>query len=227
MWQLTYLDKVPKQENAFAAYGTLLHSILERYAKGELPLSALPAVYEWEWPSALSGIEWPPNKYVNLEQRYKEQGLSFLNSFPGFPKDLEVLGVEQHFKFPLEDFKLQGFVDLAYRHGDTLTILDWKTAKAYTKAELLHKQRQPYLYSEWVKQEFGRYPDTLCFWHIRDNKPVTIPFRQEEFNEARQWAVDRVHTIRNTWYFPPQPSDFFCKYICSVRGRCEHGNQNY
>lgn len=227
MWELTYIDHAPKLENTFAAYGTLTHRVLERYAKGELPLDSLPGVFEWEWDAAFGDLQWPPNKYVDLEHSYKNQGIDFLRNFPGFSNDVEVLGVEQHFEFPISDFILQGFIDLAYRQKNKLAILDWKTAKAYSKTDLVSKERQPYLYSMWCKNEFGRFPDEIVFWHTRDNKRVVLPFKEEIYNAAIHWATTQVNTIRNAWYFPPNPNEFFCRYICSVRGSCECGTGDW
>ena len=225
MWQLTYLDKAPRKENAFSAFGTLVHSILERYAKHDLPLCALADIYEWEWPLAFSGVAWPPNKYVSLEERYKEQGLTFFKEFRGLPGSAEILGVEKHFEKHFGDFLFQGIADLVYRDAGKLKILDWKTAKPYTKSDQAQKRRQLYLYASWMKDEFGSFPDELIFYHIRDQRKVTTKFQEKDLSEAILWATKKVHELRTAWYFPPTPSDFFCKYICSVRGECEHGGK--
>jgi len=226
MWELTYREKAPKLKGAFSEYGTLLHSILERYERGELPLSALADTLEWEWDQVFASVEFPPNKYVDLAQSYKEQAMAFLQRFKGLPADVHVLGVEQHFEIPISDFVLQGFIDLAYQRKEKLAILDWKTAKAYSKSDLLHKQRQPYLYSLWVKDQYGSWPDELHFHHIRDNKRVVIPFSEDDQKESVEWATKQVETLRKTWVFPEKPSEFFCRYICSVRGSCKYGRSN-
>lgn len=227
MYDYTYIHRKPKLKGVFSEYGTLTHSVLERYEKGELDLAVLPDVFEWEWDSTFEGLKWPPNKYVDLEESYKKQGLAFFRGFQGLPEDAEILGVEQHFEFPIGDFNLQGYIDLAYRRNEKLVILDWKTAKAYGKNEITYKQRQPYLYSMWVKSEFGSFPDEIRFYHTRDNKNVRIPFKEDVYEEAIRWAVNQVNTIRQTWDFPPNPSEFFCMNICSVRGSCECGCSSY
>lgn len=227
MWQLTYLEKTPKLENVFSTYGTLTHEILERYEKGEIDLASLPAVFEWEWDAAFAELEWPPNKFVDLEENYKKQGIAFFENFPGFGDEVKILGVEQHFMFPIDDFYLQGFIDLAYQKDDQLVILDWKTAKTYTKKDLVHKQRQPYLYATWVKDQFGRFPDEIRFYHTRENKITVIPFDENDYREAVDWAKRQVKELRSAWTFEPTPSEFFCRYICSVRGSCECGSGSY
>ena len=224
MWELTYITKAPQVKGAFSEFGTLMHSVLERYERGELPLSALADTFDWEWDETFSDIVWPPNKYVDLGESYYRQGKSFLEEFKGIPDGMKILGVEQHFKIPVADFALQGFIDLVYEHDNKLAILDWKTAKAYTKSDLVHKQRQPYLYSLWAKKKFGRWPDEICFWHIRDDKLVRIPFDEETQKESVDWAVKQVDTIRKAWDFPCKPSEFFCRNICSVRGSCKYGD---
>lgn len=223
MWELTYILKAPKLKGAFSEYGTLMHSVLERYERGELPLSALADTFDWEWDETFKGIQFPPNKYVDLAESYKNQGMTFLQNFKGIPDDTKILGVEQHFEIPIGDFVLQGFIDLIYERDGKLVILDWKTAKAYSKSELAHKQRQPYLYALYPKAVYDRWPDEIHFGHIRDDKRVVIPFDSDAQTEAVNWANDRVATLRSTWDFPCKPSEFFCRNICSVRGSCKYG----
>ncbi len=223
MWELTYLTKTPKQKSVFSEYGTLLHSILERYERGDLPLDALADTFDWEWDETFKGMQFPPNKYVDLAESYKRQGIEFLQNFTGLPDDAKVLGVEQHFEIPIDDFVLQGFIDLMYEQQGKLIILDWKTAKAYTKSELKHKQRQPYLYAMYPKSVYDRWPDEIHFGHIRDDKRVKIPFNETDQKESVDWAIQQVDTLRKAWDFPCRPSEFFCRYICSVRGECKYG----
>ena len=226
MWELTYITKAPKLKGAFSEYGTLMHSVLERYERGEIPLSALADTFDWEWDDVFADIVWPPNKFVDLSDSYHQQGMAFLEGFEGIPQDTKILGVEQHFEIPISDFILQGFIDLAYEQEGKLVILDWKTAKAYTKKDLEHKQRQPYLYAMWAKNEFGRWPDEIHFYHIRDVKRVVIPFDEKTQRESVDWAVKQVDTIRKAWDFPCKPSEFFCRNICSVRGSCKYGSSD-
>ncbi|MBR1685372.1 MAG: PD-(D/E)XK nuclease family protein, partial [Clostridia bacterium] len=35
-FKLQYIDRVPQEQNAYAEYGTHCHSLLERWAKGDL-----------------------------------------------------------------------------------------------------------------------------------------------------------------------------------------------
>lgn len=229
MWSLTYLDHAPKLKGVFSEYGTLVHSILERYEKGELPLEALSDIFEWEWDQTFKGMKWPPNKYVDLESSYKEKGIAFFQSFPGLQQDegINILGVEQHFEFPIGDFIMQGYIDLVFEHNGKLVVQDWKTAKKYTKAELAYKVRQPYLYSRWVQDTFGRFPDEIRFHHTKDNVLVVIPFDINKYQEAIDWSESQVEKIRSTWIFPENPDEFFCCNICSVRGSCKCGSGEY
>ena len=44
-FKLQYIDKVPQEQNSFAEYGTHCHSLLERWAKGELMSFELADAY--------------------------------------------------------------------------------------------------------------------------------------------------------------------------------------
>ena len=64
---LRYIEHKAGIGNAFASYGTLVHEIMEKYAKGEVELWDLPQMFEWLFDSAVQE-EFPPNKYVDLRE---------------------------------------------------------------------------------------------------------------------------------------------------------------
>ena len=45
-WHRVYIDCCDKENSAMAQYGTLMHEILEKYAKGELSVFELSTYYE-------------------------------------------------------------------------------------------------------------------------------------------------------------------------------------
>lgn len=225
-WYLKYIEGKPDTGSSFASYGTLIHSIMERFARGELKKEELVDVFEWEFPFALSGHKFPPNKYADLEMNYFLQGVEFLSSFEGFD-GLKILGVEQEFDVQVDDWLLRGFIDLTYETADgQLVIRDWKSATKWSKKDLAEHARQLYLYSLWVKEKYGRFPDMLQFYHFRDHKTSDIPFNQNDFEKALDWARQTVDEIRNAWVYDAKPDYYWCHYICGARDNCEEKNAN-
>ena len=220
-YKLKYIDHKPGIGNAFSSFGTLVHSIMERYSKGELELWDLPAVYEWEFETAVPE-KFPWNKYVNLRNSYYEQGLSFLKSFQGY-NNCKLLGIEDDFRLQIDDWIFVGIIDLVFEDEDgRLIIRDYKSKASFKDEKEQQKYaRQLYLYSLYVKEKYGRYPDELQFLMFRKQDTVKIPFNQDDLNEAVKWATDTVRIIREAFDYPSTCESFYGDNLCNHREYCE------
>lgn len=208
--------------NAFAEFGTLCHELFEGYANGEYSLNDLSALYEWKFEDSFT-TKFPYNKYVDLHDSYYQQGLDFFRNWDGFP-GCEIIAAEEHFEIPIDDWILNGFIDLSYKDASGRNlILDYKSKKDFKKDELKEYARQPYLYSLFYKEKYGCFPDALQFYTFRSNKIVEVPFKMEELEEALAWARDTVQQIRNEWSYERNPDQFFCCNLCNHRLKCKCG----
>lgn len=216
-----YIDQHIGESNVFADYGQLMHSILERYAKGELELWDLSNVFEWEFDTLINN-EFPYDSNGKIRNTYKEQGIQFLNNFPGYD-DIKILGVEQEILLPKNDWYLHGFIDLLYETSDgELIIRDYKSKTSFkNKKEQKEYARQLYLYSNWVYNEHGRYPNTLEFLLFRNNALVKIPFDINDYNETFAWAEETIDQIKQSFDYPPKYSSYYCNNICDYKSICE------
>lgn len=219
-WWERYVNHKPGIGNAFSSFGTLVHSLMERYAKGEAEIWDLPELYEWEFPSAVPE-EFPPNKYTVLRDTYYKQGLDFLKRFQGYDK-YKILGVEKVFELPVKDWTFTGIIDIIFTdEKDRLIIRDYKSKAGFKNAkEQKEYARQLYLYSLEAKRAFGRYPDELQFLMFRKQMLVKIPFNQDALDEAVGWADSTVHAIRDAISYPPTCDAFFGNYLCNHREYC-------
>lgn len=220
-YKLRYIDHNAGEGNAFSSYGSEIHSLLERYAKGEIDLWDLPHVYEWEFDSAVPE-KFPYNKFTDLRESYYQQGLNFLNSFQGYD-GCQILGIEQEFEIPIDDWIFNGFIDLIIRDKDgTLILQDYKSKAKFKSAKEKHDYaRQLYLYSMYVKEKFGVYPDKMRFLMFRSQKDEDIDFNIADLDEAIQWAKQTVKDIRECWVFLPKCESFYGNNLCNHRGYCE------
>lgn len=216
-----YIEHKAGIGNAFASFGTFVHELMEQYAKGEVELWDLPIMYEWQFDTAVPE-KFPYNKYVNLRDSYYSQGLSFLKNFAGY-EDIKILGAEEEFVIDIDDWQFNGIIDLVFEDKDGLLIIrDYKSKASFKNDEERHKYaRQLYLYSLYVKEKYGRYPDELQFLMFRKQKdPVRIPFNHNDLSEAVQWAKDTVAIIRNAFDYPAQCDDFYGENLCNHREYC-------
>lgn len=220
-WKLKYIDGKSGIGNAFSSYGSFVHELLEKYAKGEVKLEELPALYEWEFDSAIEE-KFPYNKYTDLRESYYNQGLEFLKNFQGYD-DYEILGVEKKFEVKVKDWLFNGIIDLLFADRDgKLIIRDYKSkAKFANPLERNEYARQLYLYSIAVEEEYGALPDELQFLMFRRNELVVIPFDINDYENAIDWADMTVNAIRNAFDYPPYCDEFYAQNLCNHREYCE------
>lgn len=219
-----YILGLKGEGNCYSSYGTLVHSIMERYAKGELKLDELVPVFEWEFDSAIPE-PFPTKmfgKKYDMRGNYYKQGVEFLGNFKGY-SDCNILGVEKSFEIQIDDWIFNGIIDLVFEDTSNMLIVqDYKSKAGYkNKSEQAKYARQPYLYSMWVKKQYGRYPDILRFLMFRKGITVDIPFNVDDLNEAIQWSRDTVTEIRSCWSYEPTCDSFYGNSLCNHRSYCD------
>ena len=209
--------------NAFAEYGSFCHSLLEQYANGQCAPEDLADVYEFGFDSAFT-MRFPKLGRTDLRESYYKKGLDFFRSFRGYP-GCKLLAAEEHFIIPVGDFRLQGFIDLQYEdEAGRLVCQDYKSKAVMHKSELPKYARQLYLYSAYMQEKYGHFPDVLRFSLFREKKLIDIPFREEDYQEALDWAQQTVDSIRAAWQYPTEPDNFYCLRLCDQRMNCEYGS---
>ena len=210
--------------NCFSSYGTLLHSILERYGKGKLSIENLVDTYEWEFNTSIPE-RFPKTKYCpDMRKLYYTQGLDFLRNFKGY-SNIDILDVETEFDIPLYDWIFTGVIDFVFidKKTNELILRDWKSKSSFkNKKEEAEYRRQLYLYCIYIKDRYGRYPDKMQFYLLRKNKIVEVRFNEEDLLEAVNWANNTVKEIQQCWSYPPSPDNFFCNQLCNHRFECPH-----
>lgn len=219
---MTYVEHKKGIGNCFSSYGCEVHSLMERYAKGEIALWDLPSLYEWEFDSAVPE-PFPSSSFCkNMRELYYLQGLEYLKNFAGYD-DRKILGVEEKFDLDIDDWVFNGVIDLVYEDKDgRLVIQDYKSKSSFkNKREQAEYARQLYLYSLHVKEKYGRYPELLQFSMFRKNTVIEIPFNVDDLNEAVNWAKETVKEIRECWDFAPNCDLFFSENLCNHREYCD------
>ena len=61
---------------------------------------------------------------------------------------------------------------------------------------------------------------------FKDQKWIEIPWVQEEYEEAIQWAKDTLELIEKEKEWRPNPDYYYCNYLCGQRNHsCEYKPQ--
>lgn len=231
-WKKQYIDCENGEQNAMAEYGTLMHQLLEGYAKGEIDRFELPMIFADKFDEYIPH-EFPPNQYVDLRESYYEKGLAYLNDVNLELERYNILGVEKEVNFEIDGSDVVGYIDLLLQDNDTgeITVFDHKSATlkfkrdgkiSKTDAEHYDQfKKQLYLYSKPVLAEYGKV-DYLA-WNLFKQQTIhKIPFNRNEYEESLQWAADTIKEIKEEMLWLPKPDYFFCHNICNYRDSCEY-----
>lgn len=214
-----------RKDNAFAQCGSLVHEIMEGYAKDRFMLGELGQIFEDNFSNYVTE-KFPPNKFVDLKESYYTGSYDYLDNFEGFD-GYEIVGSEIEFTYEVCGDHLHGVIDLLLRDkkDGELVLYDYKSKSSFKSNEEKKKYaRQLYLYSEYVKQNFGKYPKAMGFILFRKNKKIAIPFNKDDLNEAFVWVTDQLFKIKNTEEFPARYDEFFCDHLCSFSESCAKKN---
>lgn len=231
-WKLHYLDCNKSENSFFGQFGSFVHKILEMYAKGELSLFELSTFYEEHFEEEVN-IPAPYNKHVDLKQSYYEKGLDYLDNIDLILEDYEVLGVEKEVRFTIGNLDFIGFIDLLLKEKKTgdLIILDHKSSSIKIlksgkvsktdQQHFLEFQRQLYLYSKPVIEEYGKV--SFLEWNLfKDRNHLKIPWNKDDYEEALKWAEDTVKLIGQESEWGPNQEFFYCRNLCGQKSRCPY-----
>lgn len=220
MFYLTYILCKDKTDNAFAQWGTLAHSLLERYFSGNADVWDLSWLYKDEYPEAVT----EPFPFPRIEESYYNRGLEYFDTFEGQLADEEnVLAVEDRYTSQISGLPFIGIVDLILSNKSGLIVCDHKSRGRWKSREERRKYlRQLNLYAAHVKEEYGEWPRELWFNKFREGVLDRQPFDSGLFAEDTDWFKRSVDSIYKDETFPAKPDRFFCDNLCSVRAHCEH-----
>lgn len=233
-WKLHYIECLEPEHGFFDEYGSFMHKILEKYAKGELSLFELNKYYEENFNDEIPH-DAPPNNYVDLRQSYYDKGLEYLNNIDLLLDEYKILGVEKKVEFQIGGKDFVGYIDLLVREKKTnrIIIIDHKSSSIkilkngnISKTDQEHFKafkRQLYLYSIPIIKEYGEV--SKLKWNMfKDQKWIEIPWVKEEYDEAIKWAEDTLDLIANeTMWLPNNSSYYYCNYLCGQRNNaCEY-----
>ena len=213
-------------QNAFAEYGILMHEILEGLDREEIMLWDALENFEKGFVKISS---FPPNKWVNLRERYYEQGVKYLNNYR-FNDNYETISVEEKVDVEISEYYFTGYIDKLIRDKSDgrLIVLDHKSKSNFkSKKELKEYARQLYLYSYAVKNRYGEYPKILLFNMFRVNKEVPIFFNESDLYEAIEWMHRVIDDIKDCEIFPVTDDNFFAKELCNFRHDEGHFKGSY
>ena len=214
-------EAIEKKNNAFAQCGLLVHELLEANFSGKIMLTEMEELFEKHFYDYVTE-PFPYFGKTDLEESYFSTSKRFLSEYEGF--DYEVVGSEIQFQTSItETDSLTGFIDLLLRNSDDdYIIVDFKSKAGFkSKKELKEYSRQLYLYSTYVKEQYGKYPKELGFYMFRNEEPgLFFAFDKSAYKEAVQWMYSQLEKIKSFTEYPAVYSGY-CETLCNYRDSCQ------
>jgi len=227
---LERIEKVPTVSNGFAEKGTLIHEILDEWAKGLLTKANMAEAYQQRYADAVVTAFPRMLTSKGYTEKAYQQGLKYLEEFDEF-EGFEVLSAEEKFTttLPMPDETERGFVgivDLVLKDKKTneLIICDHKSKSlaSFRKSEE-SMYRQQLMYSLFIFEKYHQWPDRLMFNLFNENVKREKPFSKEQYDQTMLWAMDCIRHIEDNTildWMQTKEHDFFCDNLCSVRQEC-------
>lgn len=228
---LKYIEEGPleESENAFAQYGSLIHALIDEWAKGQLEIDQLPEEYKERYAESVT-VPFP--RYMRgISEKMYDAGLAYCENFDGFP-GYDILATEKTYSTKIGDHNFKGIIDMMLRDRKNggLIILDHKSKSLSTfKKERKTIWKQQLLYSKFAYEALGEWPKTLAFNLFREGGMIIEqPFDQAEYEETLEWAKNIMDEITendmlNMIQMKDKP-DVFCNEICGMRAYCAYGS---
>lgn len=232
-YYMHYYDKSLQEEShGTSEFGSFVHEILEKYAKGELEIYELLPYYKEHYSQNVVSsfsLKMSENFSKDMAQRYYESGENFLENFSGF--DFDILDAELQFDLPYSNlFFLNGKIDLIARKDEDIYLIDYKSKGNWkSKSEKEEYSKQLYLYAWAIKQIYGVFPKKMAFYMFRINKWEWFDFSEQKMFEVLNWAKNVVEEIESEFDFSPETDnngnivvDFWKRNFCGIRNSCKY-----
>lgn len=231
-WFLKYLCEVDTEDRFFSSFGTFVHSIYNDVINRQYSPNLASVKYLSDFNISVFGRP-SSNKTFNS---YFRTGLKAMRKMPSFIDEIseyEIIGSEVEFSIKHKNKNIIGFIDLVLKDKSDgkYIIVDHKSKKlkkgkrgSKSSKELDASLRQLYLYSEYIKQEYGEYPKELWFnsFRLDENNLIKQAFYKEKFDETMEWMEKTIQEISKNEEWTPTCDYFYCKYLCDCSSECEY-----
>lgn len=221
---LKYIKDYKDTDMFYASYGSFIHKLIESYYLGLLTKEDMLSAFLSGFSAQVKGDR-PSEKIVS---DYIQYGIQYMKQFQPFP--FRMVAVEKKINFSIDGINMVGILDYIGEKDGKLYIVDNKSRnlrhrsgrKKPTKydEELDAMLRQLYLYAEALKQEYGQYPESLCFNCFRNQTFIEEPFVETVCKDVVSQTAAKVREIMDADDFHPNWEFFPCSYLCGVSQYC-------
>lgn len=244
LYYYNYVEKNRSGDNIYSYLGTVVHELTQGMEQGlETNETAVKKFIEAVDDADMLDLSWMSE---NVKDKYVECITHFLENYK--PTNNNTIRIEDYFEIDINGIILRGYIDLWYRIGKDIYIIDLKTSTKFTKKDLPKKSRQLLLYGIHMSEKYPDYNIILQFnmlkYVLRNGKLVertkvdifdefedgivNVEYTEEGVNEVIDYVSNTVKEINETdktnishWPMDNDPNkDFFCRNLCTYRETC-------
>lgn len=244
LYYYNYVQKNRSGDNIYSFLGTVVHELTQGMEQGhETNESAVKKFIEAVDDAEMLDLPWMSE---NVKNKYVECIIHFLENYK--PTNNNTIRIEDYFEIDINGIILRGYIDLWYRIGMDIYVVDLKTSTKFAKKDVLKKSRQLLLYGIHMSEKYPDYNIILQFnmlkYVLKNGKLVertklelfdefgdgimTVVHSKEAIQETKEYVTDTVKKINQIdksgieyWHMDNDPNkDFFCRNLCSHRSLC-------
>lgn len=234
-WYIKYIEEYEEEDMFFSQYGSFIHELYCMLLSKEITPSEMKEIYVSNFKNKVFARA--PTEKIFV--KYFEDGVratSESEKFLSYINDnYNIVGTEIGVDFKINNNRFVGFIDLLLKDNKgNFIIVDHKSRslKPYsnrripTKSDILLDEyyKQLYVYSEAVRQMYGKYPTELWFNCFRneENNIIKEQFYSKKLSDVLDWVNDSINNISNTTEWSPTVDPFFCSHLCGCNRECEY-----
>jgi RecB family exonuclease len=239
-----YVEGKRSGDNIYSFLGTVCHELTQamiqkQITNDEAVQQFVAAVDDAE----MLDLPWMSE---NVKNNYVDCITHFLENYS--PVDNPTIRIEDYFEIDIKGTIVIGYIDLWYRIGNEIYIIDLKTSSKFSKKDLPKKSRQLLLYAIALSEKHPDYKINLQFNMLKyvlkkgklvernkldlfdeySDGIVDVPVTEESIQEVKDYVTNTVNEINSIdkseivyWGMGYDPTkDFFCKNLCGHRAKC-------
>jgi len=225
----SYIQKEPRQFNAPAVLGNIVHSVLENTLDNNKPLDIQEITEEYEKNITV----WDPDNKLGKE--LVSVGREILNEFFDRNGDTEfsIYDKELAFDFILASYRIIGFIDRVDVLDNRVHITDYKTGKWEVSAKDIPSNLQLGIYALAMHNIFPEKEIYAELYYLRSGRKKGHLFSKDDIENVKVNLVKSINKIIQDKNFLPTANVRACGYCDhAASGACGTGvfrnkNNNY
>lgn len=234
-----YLDRLPRQTNSAATFGTCIHHAMKIYNDtGDVELAVAEFVDSWENPEKLDAV---PDVWTKRQTfgGMREKGVNIIREYHDHLRweNREVVATEHEFLVPFGEFELHGFIDLIEirrneRGVEELKVVDYKTNATAPKISALpfNVQFTTYVYAALQPEFWLTIPKDVwerahalpvrAYWYqLNGSKEIHTGVRDDDDFMRLYRLAKEIKNATEAGVFVPNLSGDSCGF-CSFKEPC-------